>query len=124
MDFLGEQVWAAARAGAAALFDGSCVIYELAAGSLDGTLYAEGWRQTMTGPCHLQLLAASPTEGADGAKPQGRARLFLPPDLGPRLKPGSRVVVSQQGQQYRLGECGLAVCWPSHCQVELVLLDD
>ena len=115
MDFLGEQVWAAARAGAAALFDGSCVIYELAAGSLDGTL---------TGPCHLQLLAAAPVEGADGAKPQGRARLFLPPDLGPRLRPGSRVVVSQQGQQYRLGECGLAVCWPSHCQVELVLLDD
>lgn len=113
----------AAKKAVEQMFDGECVIYELEQGQKGELVYAERWRQVAEAACHLQILRAEAASGADGARPAARGRLFLPAELGPKLLPGSRVEVLQQGQRYRLGDSGLAVCWPTHCQVELVLLE-
>lgn len=115
-----------AKAAVELLFDGHCTVYELdcrETGELAKLSYGESWRQVRSAKCHLQILQAEAASGADGARPQARGRLFLPAELGPELKPGSRVEVCQNGQRYRLGDAGLAVCWPTHCQVELILLE-
>lgn len=112
-----------AKEAVAQAFDGECVIYALERGQDGALIYAESWRRVAEAPCHLQILRAEAAKGTDGVRPAARCRLFLPPELGPELAPGCRVEVLQHGRTYRLGDGGLAVCWPTHCQIELVLVE-
>ena len=129
MNEVNKAFYAKAGRQLARLFDGRCRVYQLAVRQLgpDGICVGDAWQEAAgeAWPCHLAFLQTPPAAASstDGCPVEARCRLFWPRDL-PRLSPGSRLQVEQQGQVFQLVCSGLPVAYPTHWEAELRLLPE
>ncbi len=71
-------------------------------------------------PCRLSFEKAAAAEPTDTAAAVGQSvKLFLAPEV--ELKPGSKIIVEQNGRRFEYAASGEAAAYPSHQEVYLSL---
>jgi hypothetical protein len=114
--------------GLAALYDGRCEIFEIAAVVGRDGLFSKREEQSVLSdvPCHLEITSASPAEnGGDGSEISACGKLFLAAEH--EVKPGSRVRVEQGGRVYDLQCSGLPCVYADftgHQEIEVMALHE
>ena len=126
-------------------FSGICTVYALQAPEMDGISYGgfvdfTGW-EPLAGwteiPCQLALGQSNPAvpgaanTAAAGSSVEAKGRLFLAvgsdtadtADIA-MIPAGSRLRVEQAGAVYWLACSGMPVSYPTHCEVEVLLLPE
>ncbi len=71
-------------------------------------------------PCRLSFERAAAAEPTDTAAAVGQSvKLFLAPEV--ELKPGSKIIVEQNGRRFEYAASGEAAVYPSHQEIYLSL---
>jgi len=109
------------RAALGTLYTGKCDVVEYQK-YLDGAITRYKEVTVLTDqPCHLSYGSIPAADSADGggAALTQVTKLFLPP--GVEIKPGSKLIVTQNGQTTAYSQSGQPAVYESHTEITLQL---
>lgn len=105
-------------------YDGSCSVYERQPvfdpdTKVTGSMEVEVFHDE---PCHISFSSVPATaKGETAAAVQQAIKLFLAPEK--EIRPGSKIVVSQQGRTGTYSRSGKAAVYSSHQEIVLELFE-
>lgn len=105
-----------------AVYDGVCTVYEKQP-VFDPVTKVTAVREVEVlaeEPCHLSFSNAGPSSGSENAAEVSQViKLFLAPEK--EIRPGSRIMVTQQGRTENYSRSGKAAVYAGHQEITLEL---
>lgn len=103
-------------------YDGKCTVYEKRAKKDPGTkiTYDTEKMVLLEEPCHVSYGGSPAAAGSNTITTKSQSiKLFIAPEI--EIKPGSKIVILQQGRMETYGRSGQPAIYSSHQEIELEL---